>query len=301
MDYLLGNIRAVIFQSALMFRELVPYVLVGAALGAALRCRERVVWLDRFSSLRPGVVTLSAAFLGTVSPLCTMGTVPLLAGLAGRGFPAGAVIAFLAASSMVNPQLLVLTVGTVGVPLALARWAGAVGVGVSAGWLATMAERKGWRVRAGRFGSTEEGTHRKQPRGFWHYFLDHLEFVALHLLFGVILAAMVNVFVPARHLVRWLGPESRFAVVMSALVASPFYVCGGGILPPMQVLMEKGRPAGVVLAFFISGPATRIQALAALSAVLSRRALIVYVVLVLTWAVFLGVLLNRIAGATSPT
>lgn len=294
MDYLVGNLQAVLFQAAGMFRELVPYVLVGAALGAGLRRLGRVPFVERLPSLHAGSLVVAAAGIGTVSPLCTMGTVPLLAGLVGCGVPAGAMIAFLASSSMVSPQLLVLTVGTVGLPLALARWAAAVAVGISAGWLTMVAQGRGWGVCTPRVQLVQSGKHPDHPKGFWQHFLDHLEFVAIHLIIGVMLAAVLNVFVPARYLARWLGPDNSFGVILSALLAIPFYVCGGGILPTMQVLLEKGVPSGVILAFFISGPATRIQALAALSAVLSRRALAGYIALVLGWAVVLGVVLNRI-------
>jgi uncharacterized membrane protein YraQ (UPF0718 family) len=294
MDYLFGNLQAVLFQSARMFRELVPYVVVGAAVGAGLRCVGRIPLIDRLASLPRGALMVAAAGLGTVSPLCTMGTVPLLAGFVGRGLPAGAMIAFVTSSSMVNPQLFILTVGTVGLPLAVARWVAALAVGLCAGSLTEAAEKKGWSVCTARLESVREHDDTRHPRGFWRYFLDHLEFVALYLVFGVLLAATLNVFVPARFLARWLGPQNSFAVVLSAFLAIPFYVCGGGILPTMQVLMEKGVPAGVILAFFISGPATRVQALAALSAVLSRRAVVAYVGLVLLWAVIMGVGLNQV-------
>jgi uncharacterized membrane protein YraQ (UPF0718 family) len=222
-----------------------------------------------------------------------MGTVPFLAGLLGRGIPAGPVIGFLVSSSMINPQLLVLTVGTVGVPLAIARWLAALAVGVSIGLLAQAGEDRGWRVFSAQTVRIQPTASANRPP-FHQSYLDHLQFVAVHLVVGVLIASVVTVFVPPRLLVRWLGPESHFAVAVSSLLGIPFYVCGGGILPVMQVLREMGVPAGVILAFFISGPATRIQAIAALSAFLSPRALTAYVVLVLLWALGLGLLTNLI-------
>jgi len=291
MTNLAASLQAILLRSAGMFGQLLPYVLVGAFFGALLRRVDRVPFLDSLRSRNPWVVLLTACGLGTVSPLCTMGTVPFLAGLLGRGIPTAAVIGFLVSSSMVNPQILVLTVGTVGVPLALARWAAAVAVGISVGWLAHLAEKYRWTV----ISPGAARLHRHRPgrdRIFLQVYLDQLEFVAIHLVVGVLLAAAVGVLVPPNFLVRWLGPENPFAVAISSLLAIPFYVCGGGILPTMQVLMEKGVPAGVVLAFFISGPATRIQALSALGAFLSARALVLYVLIVLVWALALGLVAN---------
>jgi len=293
MDQLSTNLEAVLYQAARMFGQLVPYVLVGALFGAGLRRVRRIPFLDAVRSRNPRLLLVAACGLGTVSPLCTMGTVPFLAGLLGRGIPAGPIIGFLVSSSMVNPQLLVLTIGTVGVPLAVARWLAALAVGISIGRLAQMGEERGWRVFSAQTVRIQPAPARDRPP-FLQSYLDHLQFVAVHLVVGVLIASVVTVFVPPRLLVRWLGPENHFAVAASSLLGIPFYVCGGGILPIMEVLMNMGVPAGVILAFFISGPATRIQAIAALSAFLSPRALVAYVLLVLLWAFGLGVLTNMI-------
>lgn len=47
-----------------------------------------------------------------------------------------------------------------------------------------------------------------------------------------------------------------------------------------------------VLAFLLSGPATRMAALAAIGSLLNRRALVLYILYVVTGAVILGVLLG---------
>jgi len=84
-------------------------------------------------------------------------------------------------------------------------------------------------------------------------------------------------------------------VAAGALLAVPLYVCGGGALPTLSELMAKGLAPGVVLAFIVAGPATRIQALAALAAVVSKKALAAYVLLVWAWAFAAGMLFNAIA------
>lgn len=304
----LALFRAIVLQASSMFMDLLPYVLAGAALGAALRRASRFPFSEQLLSWSPQSQIILAAIAGTVSPLCTLGTVPLLLGMVGRGYPAPAALAFLGASSMTNPQMLVLTAGTLGMRFAVITWAAAIAVGVSSGALALWAAKKGQVVfkpavvdaesRMSGHKTSQDGHHRRSGRSFWQAFLDNLEFVALYLVVGVLLAAALNVLVPERYLMQWLGQDNPFAVIVSALLAMPFYVCGGGILPVMQVLTEKGLPPGVVVAFFISGPATRIQALSALAALLKARALAIYVGLVLAWAVGLGMLLNVLSALT---
>ena len=60
----------------------------------------------------------------------------------------------------------------------------------------------------------------------------------------------------------------------------------------LAALMEKGLSAGVVLAFIIVGPATRLQAIAAVGAFMSKKALIAYLVLILLWVLAAGMLIG---------
>lgn len=297
MNPLLASLRAIVLQASDLFIELVPYVLAGAALGAALRNPSRFHFIERLPSWRLHTQIILASLIGTLSPLCTLGTVPLLVGLVGRGFPAPAALAFLGASSMANPQILILTVGALGSTIAIVNWVAALLVGISAGSLALWATKYGQNVFKPileKHDSSHHRSHKHGKGGFWQAFLEQLEYVALYLVIGVLAAAALSVLTPGRYFEQWLGPDNRFAIVLSSILAVPFYVCGGGILPVMQALMEKGIPAGVVVAFLISGPATRVQALSALAALLKMRMLVVYVGLVMAWAIGLGMICNAL-------
>ena len=108
----------------------------------------------------------------------------------------------------------------------------------------------------------------------------------------IIIAAAIEVFVPSAWVVKLLGEEHWYSVLIAGSLGVPFYACGGGAIPWIKVLLDEGMSRGAALAFFLAGPATRITALAALATVLSRRALVLYVAFVLVGAVGLGYLFN---------
>jgi len=54
-----------------------------------------------------------------------------------------------------------------------------------------------------------------------------------------------------------------------------------------------GMSPGAVLAFLIAGPATRITALTALAVLFKKRAVVIYVILLLIFSTFLGIALGR--------
>jgi hypothetical protein len=118
------------------------------------------------------------------------------------------------------------------------------------------------------------------------------ESVGLYFVIGIIIAAVIEIFVPSAWVVKFLGEEHWYSVLVAGSLGVPFYACGGGAIPWIKVLLDEGMSRGAALAFFLAGPATRVTALAALATVLSRRALVLYVAFVLVGAVGLGYLFN---------
>ena len=114
----------------------------------------------------------------------------------------------------------------------------------------------------------------------------------LYVVAGVVAASVVNVYMPEPLILKLFGRANILDIAAGAALSVPMYICGGGVLPMLAALMNKGLSAGVVLAFIIVGPATRLQAIAAVGALMSKKALIAYLVLILSWALIAGVLIS---------
>jgi hypothetical protein len=235
-----------------------------------------------------------------------MGAVPVVAGLTGAGLPLGSGVAFLTASSLANPQVLAIAFGTVGPALTAAQWASAVGIGVTAGLLGALANRRGIGIlnasvaidHPARQHQHEPTCPRSRHRGrtpLLTLFLDQLQHVLLYLIVGVVLASALSVWLPGGLMQRLLGQQGLFEVAAGAAASAPLYICGGGVLPTLAAFMDKGLAPGVVLAFIIAGPATRIQALAAVGAFIHRRALLIYLLVIWAWAIGAGLAFNAAA------
>jgi uncharacterized membrane protein YraQ (UPF0718 family) len=55
-----------------------------------------------------------------------------------------------------------------------------------------------------------------------------------------------------------------------------------------------GMSPGAALAFLLTGPATRVTALAAMSSLLNRRALIAYIAYIIIGAMIMGLFLGQV-------
>jgi uncharacterized membrane protein YraQ (UPF0718 family) len=296
-----SKVVAVMLSSWGLIGQLWYYLAVGILLAA---------WLDQavppyklqqlFSGKRTNIAL--AALVGATSPLCTYGTVPVLVQLLRHGVPPAPLLTFLVASSLMNPQLFILMLGGLGLEMALAQLLSVVilslAVGIIAGrWQPLTLLNQ--RTLVANPASNEQGIAIADSTFSWSRLLSQVvsltESVGLYFVVGIIIAAAIEVFVPSAWVVKLLGEEHWYSVLVASCLGVPFYACGGGAIPWIKVLLEEGMSRGAALAFFLAGPATRVTALAALATVLSRRALVLYVAFVLVGAVGLGYLFN-IAG-----
>lgn len=274
------------------FLQLFPYVVLGCLLGEALKFTSWTGLIYRFTAKRRALAVLFATVLGILSPLCTYGTVPVLLSLYGAGVAPAPLVAFLAASSMMNPQLFVMTYGGLGAEMALWRLFLVFLFSCLCGFLSLLLPEK-FLMRAG--AKREEGGLAVQKKEFRIGLyavnvLKNLWFVGRMMLLGVFLAALFDI-LPVSALFGEVNTQKPLGVLLAAMAGIPVYACGGGTVPMIAALMKQGMSRGSALAFLTVGPATRITSLAAIATVFRKRFLLLYVAFLLLFSVAAGILL----------
>jgi len=270
------------------------YVVVGVILGQALRYTPATAVLERICSRRPAVSLVLAALFGMASPLCTYGTVPVVLELLRAGVPVAPLATFLATSSLMNPQLFVITWGGLGPKMALGRVAAVLVFGLLFGAVLHFLPRS-WSV-------LPVLTNEKKPKGRREFALNDflkrcwrtLEFVGFYVLLGVLLGAIVEVLVPGRWIFAIFGSGGWAQILLASMLGVPLYACGGGTIPLVSSFLEQGMAPGAALAFLVAGPATRIAPLMALGTILRPLVVTVYVVVLVLYAAGAGILYGLI-------
>jgi hypothetical protein len=288
--------------------QLGPYVASGILLAALLGQLDLPRRWARALRNRGAGMVLGAACLGGSSPLCTYGTVPVLVELLRGGASPGPALAFLIASSLLNPQLFIVIAGGLGLRLALAHVGGVLLLSVPAGLLARRLRQDTFLNTAVLASSPNNSTPYEPctPSGkgdgktvgeLIRSTLRLTERVGLYFVVGVILAALLQTLVPTAWTSSLLGASRWYGVLVAGALGVPFYACGGGAVPIVAGLLAQGMSPGAALAFFLAGPATRMTSLAALGTLLNRRALAAYVAYVVAGAALMGSLFNLVIGA----
>jgi len=240
---------------------------------------------------------IGAAVIGVVSPMPTYVAIPLVVALFSAGVPIPVLFAFLVSSPLMNPVLFTLTAGAFGYPMAIARLIAALSLGISAGLAANLLVRKqylkGLTLSASGLGASvlrPDNDTGFSLRGFAHASFRLTRWAGKYFLLGILVAALVKNLVPAQLMVSAVGGNTTLSVLAAVAAGVPLYACGGGTIPVMQALMALGLNKGAVLAFFISGPATKLSTLVALKAAVLREAFLLYLVVGLFGATIMGLI-----------
>jgi uncharacterized membrane protein YraQ (UPF0718 family) len=290
--FFLNDLMIVALKSEQGLSRLWLYVVVGVLASEGLRYTSWVKVVQRACSARPMLAVVGATALGAVSPLCTYGTVPVVAELVVARVGVAPVVAFLSSSSLMNPQLFVLTWGGIYPGMAMVRLGAVLAFGSLLG-LALIPVPARWLVRPALLADDASVNPARATRLFtWQDFAKRscrtLLFVGKYLLIGIVAGAAIEVFVPSRWFLRGASPGHLTGVLIATAISIPLSACGGGAIPLVRSFMTQGMSRGSVLAFFIAGPASRPSPIMALAAIVRPAALVGYLLLLLAFSVAAG-------------
>jgi uncharacterized protein len=276
--------------------HLLPYVVLGVILSELLKFARWADYIKAVPGKAPIITIIFSALLGMLSPLCTYGTIPMVIALFSLGFPLYPLVTFLAASSLMNPQLFLLTWGGIGLEFALVRIAAALLFSILLG-IATQFINPKWIVNPN-VQHSEKEHHITAAKFSWLTFLKNslktMQFIGFYIVLGILLGAVIEVYVPLKWFVILFQSRQWLGVLLGAGLGVPLYACGGGAIPLVKSMMVNGMSNGAALAFFIVGPATRATPLMALATIIRARFLVLYVCALIIFAVTIGLLYSII-------
>ncbi|MDE7141917.1 MAG: permease, partial [Muribaculaceae bacterium] len=164
--------------------------------------------------------------------------------------------------------------------------------------------------RADRDGATdpaafEEETAGKMPRAFGGKLLEAVRYglvdmvasVGKWLVIGLVVAALITVFVPDELFVR-LSAYPVVAMLLMVVVAVPMYVCATGSIPIALSLMLKGLTPGVAFVLLMAGPAANFASVMVIGRAMGRKATAVYVGSVVLTAILFGLAIDYLLPAS---
>lgn len=282
----------------IQFRQIFWYWILGMAIGSLISVFAKDKIHGLFAGLRNKKLGLlgivPACLLGIASPLCMYGTVPIAASFRKQGMREDWLAAFMMASVLLNPQLIIYSAALGPAALAV-RIVSCFFCGCAAGLLVHAFCRK---HEFFNFGSFEERESRDtHPNLFVRYLLNfwrNVKATGLYFLLGILLSALFQRYVPAKLMTDLFGGNEAWGILMAATIGVPLYACGGGTIPLLQEWLWSGMSLGSAAAFMITGPATKITNLGALKIAMGWKRFALYLLFVMAFAFVSGIAVNLV-------
>lgn len=210
--------------------------------------------LGRFHGIWANIL---AALLGTVTPFCSCSSIPLFIGFTSAGLPLGVTFSFLISSPMVDLGSLVLLMSIFGWKVAVVYVILGLVIAVAGGTLIEKLHLENQVeefIRNGRSVDVpqEKLTFKDRMKYSWEQVVSTAKKVAPYVLIGVGIGAIIHNWIPEEFIVKVLGNNNPFGVILATIAGVPMYADIFGTIPIAEALLAKGALLGVVLSFMMA-------------------------------------------------
>ena len=281
MDTLNGTYTLRIFQAFFnIYFNILPYLIISILIQVTLIYyiqKGKINLIIKNKSLAIVVGSL----LGMLSPLPTYAAIPIGVALIPLGLPIAAVMAFIIASPLINPSIFFLTATQLGIEMAMARVIATFIISLAGGfffgYVLKNLEPSMLKVKK---------VYKERPFRveLWRSTL----FFGKYFTIAIFISAIVKAVVSPDMVNQIMGQHVQRSLLVAITLGVPFYSCGGAAIPFVEVLSDMGMNKGAVLAFFIAGPATKLETMYMFKSILGIRFFLIYLGLTLIGAYFAG-------------
>ncbi|BED89182.1 transporter [Pseudoalteromonas sp. MM1] len=255
--------------------------------------------------------SLLGASFGMLTPFCSAAVVPVTMGMATMGTSLGTILSFLISAPLCNFIVLAMIYAAFGFKVTAIYLALTFSAAVIGGWLIS---KSPWKNEVRRRDELELATNGKScssncstdSAAILHTtnsdkFKNVLKFavslfkrIIPYVLLGALISGLSAAYLPAELVEKYIGGGDLSSIIIAALIGIPLYLRIEMAIPLLNVLILKGMGMGPALALIIGGTGASLPEIALVSSVLKRKAVLAFVLIILTTAVTGGVIFQYI-------
>lgn len=286
-----------------ILNEMSPYILFGFLIAGILHAFVSPEGMSHHLSGHGWKPVIKAALFGIPLPLCSCGVLPTAVALRNQGASKGATTSFLIATPQTGVDSIAATYALLGLPFAIMRPLGALTGALFGGLAVNSSDR---RPSASETASSPTQapsaslppTFRAKVVDALRYgFLDMVGSVGKWLVIGLIVAALITMFMP-ENLLLSLSRYPILAMLLMVAIAVPMYICATGSIPIALSLMLKGLSPGAAFVLLMAGPAANFASVLVLKRSLGTRSTTIYIGSVIVTALLFGLVIDHLLPAT---
>ena len=252
--------------------------------------------LRRFRGIGANMI---AALLGTVTPFCSCSSIPIFIGFTSAGLPLGVTFSFLISSPMVDLGSLVLLMSIFGWKVAIVYVLLGLIIAVAGGSLIEKLHLENEVEEYIKNGKSvdipQEELHFKDRLHFaWEQDVSTAKKVAPYVLIGVGIGAIIHNWIPEEIIVKILGANNPFGVIIATIAGVPMYADIFGTIPIAEALLAKGALLGVVLSFMMGVTTLSLPSMIMLRKAVKLKLLWIFIAICTVGIILVGYLFNAV-------
>ena len=251
-----------------------------------------------------GLEYLFASTFGAITPFCSCSSVPLFIGFVKGGIPLGVTFAFLITSPLVNEVAIALFIGMFGLKATILYVSSGIILGTIGGFvlgkLNLEKHLSPW-VQQVLLNAEKESDLEIEKQ----YFVQRLPLifreamgiirsVLLYVIIGIGIGALMHGFIPTGFFENYISKDNPFAVPLAVIFGVPMYSNAAGVLPIIQVFVQKGIPIGTAIAFMMAVVGLSIPEATLLKKVMTWKLIAIFFSVIAFFIIISGYLFNII-------
>ena len=204
-----------------------------------------------------------AALFGGITPFCSCSSVPLFIGFTKGGIPLGVTLTFLIASPLVSEVAVAMFLGSFGWKATLIYVVSGTLLSMLAGFILGKMHLEPYLSDWVKAAQKQSNTQSQQWQAEQTPFLHRLPTIArdswnivrgvlLYILIGIGVGAAMHGYVPEGFFEQYLAADNWWGVPLAVILAVPMYANAAGIVPIIEVFVDKGIPLGTAIAFMMA-------------------------------------------------
>jgi uncharacterized membrane protein YraQ (UPF0718 family) len=249
-----------------------------------------------------GLEYLFASTFGAITPFCSCSSVPLFIGFVKGGIPLGVTFAFLITSPLVNEVAIAMFVGMFGLKATIIYVSSGIILGMLGGYVLGKLNLEKYLtpwVQGVISNAEKEGEFEEEKQAFLQRLplifkeaLGIIKGVFWYIIIGIGIGGLMHGFIPTGFFEQYISKDNPLAVPLAVILGVPMYSNAAGVLPIIQVFVQKGIPIGTAIAFMMATVGLSIPEATLLKKVMTMKLIAIYFGVVTLFIILSGFLFN---------
>ena len=242
---------------------------------------------------------VAAAVFGILTPFCTCSAIPLFLGFLQARIPLGVTFSYLISAPMNNEIAIAMLFALFGWKITAIYIGFGLFIAIVSGIVIQRLNLENEVLikppKAQNLPECELKIDLKQRIiDSWLYTKDILKKVWIYVIIGIGFGAFIHGYVPTDFIVNVAGNKEWYSVIVATILGVPMYSNAAGVMPLIEVLVDKGMSMGTALSFMMAITALSLPEAMILKRILSMKLIFIFFFVVSVSIILIGYIFNWI-------